>query len=140
MQYALLAGELLLAVHIGVGTGQHDPAIRGNAGVPGVPVSRFPVAVRIHRSDDYGAQLGSARGGQIRGHAPVGQAQNPDAGRHFQDRCQNRIPLHHGTAHARFASLPHLSAGSHQGSFSFGFFHTIEQSIIACINQKVIIG
>ena len=65
MQHVGSAGELLLALHIRLGAGQHDPAVHRNASLSGVPVPGFFVSVGIHRPDDHGAQFGGARGAQV---------------------------------------------------------------------------
>ena len=56
MQYVVPVGELLLALHFGVGAGQYDPAVHRDPRLPGVPVSGLSVAIGIDRADDHGAQ------------------------------------------------------------------------------------
>lgn len=58
---AHLAGELLLALHIRLRAGQHDPVVRGEQGALAVQVPGVSAPIRIDGADDHVPGVADAR-------------------------------------------------------------------------------
>jgi len=87
--------ELLLALHIRLGTGQHDPLVHRNAGRIALQPSGLCYTERIDGADDHVPWPRTAGGQEIRGDAELGEAQNQNQ-IHAKDRRQGGIQVYYG--------------------------------------------
>lgn len=66
---AYIIRELLLAIHVSFGIGQHDPGFHRTAGIRALPDTRIPQSLRVHGPDDHVSEPRGARGQEIRSNA-----------------------------------------------------------------------
>lgn len=111
---AVRVGELLLAVHVRLGAGEHDPRVHRDQGVPAVPEPGLPHAERVDGADDHGQGAGGGRDQEVRGDARMGEEQ--DQGQEVeQGGPEGRVQVHHGEAQQRPETAQDNAPGAHQG-------------------------
>lgn len=88
--------ELLLALHVRLGIGQHDPRVHRDAGRIALQPSRLCHPERIDGADDHVPRPRTAGGQEVRGDAELGEAQNQN--QIDKDRRQGGVQVYHGQA------------------------------------------
>lgn len=86
--------ELLLALHVRLGTGQHDPRVYRNARRIALQPPGLCHSERIDGADDHVPWPRTAGGQEIRGDAELGEAQNQN--QIDQDRREGGVQVYHG--------------------------------------------
>lgn len=88
--------ELLLALHVRLGIGQHDSRIHRDTGRIALQSSGLCHSERINGADDHVPWPRTAGGQEVRGHVELGEAQNQN--QIDQNRRQGGVQVHHGQA------------------------------------------
>ena len=65
---AVRLGKLLLALHVRLGAGQHDPRLHRDEGAAGAGGRALPPALRVHGPDDHEQKPGDLRAHKVRKH------------------------------------------------------------------------
>lgn len=112
---ARVTGKLLLALHLRLGIGKHDPSLRRAESFCPLPDPRVPQPVRVHGPDDNVQKSGLPGIAQVRGNAELGPKQNTHKD-FFQTGRQVRVQVRDGATGAGPEAVQNIPAGPDKGS------------------------